>query len=70
MSCSSDKCHETVDFPGMEIGITITSTRLREGSHRIDWFSESSCIPLGEIEDLRVGVFALLLTSPSISSRV
>lgn len=55
MSCSSDKCHETVDFPGMEIGITITSMRLREGSHRIDWFSESSCIPLGEIEDLRVG---------------
>ena len=54
MSFSSAAYSQTVHFPGEEAEVLITGKRSGENPTPIDWFSDGTCIPSDQIQDLKV----------------
>ena len=54
MLYSSTDCAQTVGFFREEAEVSITGLRAGANFTPIDWFSDGTCIPLGQIQDLRV----------------
>jgi hypothetical protein len=54
MSYFVDNSSRRIDFSGNGISVSIIESRIRARSAPVDWFSEESPIPFGQIEDLKV----------------